>query len=51
MLTYDCALFEPLAFPPDLPPVILMDLVGEERWVWIDVVDVEVEDEDVDMRW
>jgi len=25
--TYDCAFFEPLAFPPaDLPPVILKDL-------------------------
>jgi hypothetical protein len=24
--TYDCAFLEPLAFPPDLPPVILMDL-------------------------
>lgn len=22
-LTYDCALLEPLALPPDLPPVIL----------------------------
>ena len=24
--THDCAFLEPLAFPPDLPPVILMDL-------------------------
>ena len=24
--TYDCAFLEPLAFPPDLPPVILSDL-------------------------
>jgi hypothetical protein len=31
--TYDCAFLEPLAFPPDLPPVILMDLdlFGGER--------------------
>lgn len=26
--TYDCALLEPEAFPPDLPPVILMVLDG-----------------------
>jgi hypothetical protein len=26
--TYDCAFLEPLAFPPDLPPVILIDLFG-----------------------
>jgi len=25
-VTYDCAFLEPLAFPPDLPPVILKDL-------------------------
>jgi len=24
--THDCAFLEPLAFPPDLPPVMLMDL-------------------------
>ena len=24
--TYDCALLEPEAFPPDFPPVILIDL-------------------------
>jgi hypothetical protein len=24
--THDCAFLEPLAFPPDLPPVILRDL-------------------------
>lgn len=24
--THDCAFLEPLAFPPDLPPVILMNL-------------------------
>jgi len=31
--THDCAFLEPLAFPPDLPPVILMDLdlFGGER--------------------
>lgn len=28
--TYDCAFLEPLAFPPDFPPVILKDLV-----VWV----------------
>lgn len=28
--TYDCAFLEPLAFPPDLPPVIF------ERFVWVD---------------
>ena len=30
--THDCAFLEPLAFPPDLPPVILRDLlvVGEK---------------------
>ena len=26
--TYDCAFLEPEAFPPDFPPVILIDLVG-----------------------
>jgi hypothetical protein len=25
--THDCAFLEPLAFPPDLPPVILIDLL------------------------
>lgn len=25
--THDCAFLEPLAFPPDLPPVILMDWI------------------------
>lgn len=25
--THDCAFLLPLAFPPDLPPVILMDLL------------------------
>jgi hypothetical protein len=28
VVTYDCAFLEPLAFPPDLPPVILIDLDG-----------------------
>lgn len=26
LLTHDCAFLLPLAFPPDLPPVILIDL-------------------------
>ena len=33
--THDCAFLEPLAFPPDLPPVILIDfeiwLLGDEK--------------------
>jgi hypothetical protein len=28
--TYDCAFLEPLAFPPDLPPVILIDFRSDE---------------------
>jgi hypothetical protein len=32
--THDCAFLEPLAFPPDLPPVILIDLdFFGKRWV------------------
>jgi hypothetical protein len=44
--TYDCAFLEPLlAFPPDLPPVILDELGGFEvdRFIWrclITVMDV-----------
>jgi hypothetical protein len=31
--THDCAFFEPLlALPPDLPPVILDELVGFKVW-------------------
>lgn len=29
--TYDCAFLEPEAFPPDFPPVILIDLVGGSK--------------------
>lgn len=29
------AFLEPLAFPPDLPPVILMDLFDGKGWVWL----------------
>jgi len=32
--THDCAFLEPLAFPPDLPPVILMGFVGF-KWVML----------------
>lgn len=41
--TYLCALdLAPLALPPDLPPVILMDLCG---WgCWVDEVVLEVMD-------
>lgn len=28
VVTYDCALLEPDAFPPDLPPVILIEFWG-----------------------
>lgn len=40
--THDCAFLEPLAFPPDLPPVILMDLdlFGGNGWA----VEVELMD-------
>lgn len=29
--THDCALLEPLALPPDLPPVILIEVWGVEK--------------------
>lgn len=33
--THDCALLEPLALPPDLPPVILnVDLFGKKVGMW-----------------
>jgi hypothetical protein len=34
--THDCAFFEPLlALPPDLPPVILDELVGLKFGKWV----------------
>ena len=46
--THDWALdFEPLALPPDLPPVILVDLVETvklERWKgWVEM--------EMELRW
>ena len=31
--THDCEFLLPLALPPDLPPVILMDLGELENWL------------------
>jgi hypothetical protein len=40
--THDCAFLEPLAFPPDLPPVIL------GRGCWISGVDGRMRNREMD---
>lgn len=35
--TYDCEFLLPLAFPPDLPPVILMEKDGCEVWGEVEI--------------
>lgn len=40
--TYDCAFLEPEAFPPDFPPVIMIDLVWVVGGFGIDEMTVKM---------